>query len=184
MKIPKVEFDVYSKINGTNLVKLNLSYCENSKVNIFYPIIITDSIDKMNSSSDYYNNLCYTATSDSGTDITLKDRKDEFINNNKTVCQEKCIFAEYNYTTQKAKCVCDIVEPPSSFSKMKIDKSELLKNFIDIKNIANINILVCHKVLFTKKGLIMNYGSYSLMIIITAHLIIIFEFSDRYKLFF
>ena len=39
---------------------------------------------------------------------------------------------------------------------MKIDKSELLKNFIDIKNIANINILACYKVLFTKKGILNN----------------------------
>ena len=25
--IPKIEFDVYYKLNGTNLIKLNLSYC-------------------------------------------------------------------------------------------------------------------------------------------------------------
>ena len=69
MKIPKVEYDVYSKLNGISLVKLNLSYCENTKVDISVPTLLTDSLDKLNSSSEYYNDLCYTATSDSGTDI-------------------------------------------------------------------------------------------------------------------
>ena len=29
--IPKVEYDVYSKVYGDGLIKLNLSVCENSK---------------------------------------------------------------------------------------------------------------------------------------------------------
>ena len=176
MNIPKVEYDVYSKINGTNLVKLNLSYCENSKVNIIYPIIIADSIDKMNSSSDYYNNLCYTATSDSGTDITLNDRKKEFVNNNRTVCQDDCIFSDYNYQSQKAKCLCDVEESSTYFADMHIDKAKLYKNFIDIKNIANINLLACYKVFFSKNGILYNYGSFILIAIILAHFIIILIF--------
>ena len=84
MKIPKVEYDVYSKLNGSSLIKLNLSYCSNSKVDISVPTIIFESIDKLNSSSGYYNDICYTATSDSGTDIILNDRKSEFVEGNKT----------------------------------------------------------------------------------------------------
>ena len=162
-KIPKIEYKVYTKYNRSNLLKLNLSYCDNIKIDILIPTKLTDSIDKLNSSSDYYNDICYTATSDTGTDITLKDRKEEFINNDKMVCQEKCIFAEYNYKTQKAKCLCDVVEPSSSFSNMKIDKSKIYKNFIDIKNLANINLLVCYNRLFSKKGILNNYGCFSLI---------------------
>ena len=114
--------------------------------------------------------ICYTATSDPGTDITLNDRKEEFINNNKTICQEKCIFAEYNDITQKAKCVCDVVEASSSFSNLKIDKSELYKSIIDIRNMVNIKILLCYKKLLCKKGILKNYGSYFLMGIIFFHL--------------
>ena len=92
MKIPKVEYDVYSKLNGSSLVKLNLSYCSNSKVDISVPIEITESLDKLNSSSAYYNDICYTTTSDSGTDIILNDRKTEFVEGNKTVCQDILYF--------------------------------------------------------------------------------------------
>ena len=125
MKIPKVEYDVYSKINGSNLVKLNLSYCSNSKVDISVPTIITESIDKLNSSSGYYNDICYTTTSESGTDIILNDRKTEFVEGNKTVCQDNCLFSQYDENIKKAKCSCDVVESSSSFSKFNINKTKL-----------------------------------------------------------
>ena len=92
MMIPKIEYDVYYKLNGTKLIKLNLSYCSNVKIDISIPVKINEKdIDKYNSSSGYYNDICYVATSDSGTDIILKDRKNEFIDNNKTLCQEYCL---------------------------------------------------------------------------------------------
>ena len=58
MKATKVEYDVYCKLFGTNLIKLNLTVCENSKVSIFIPFIIKENIDKYNSSSGYYNDIC------------------------------------------------------------------------------------------------------------------------------
>ena len=78
MKIPKIEYDIYCKFSGSYLRKLNLSVCENTKIDLFIPVEISENVDKLNSSSDYYNDICYTATSDTGTDISLKDRKKEF----------------------------------------------------------------------------------------------------------
>ena len=179
MKIPKIVFNVYHKINDTYLMKLDLSYCSNIKIDISIPITITESVDKLNSSSGYYNDICYTATSDNGTDITLNDRKNEFIENNKTVCQEKCVFSAYNYTTKKAKCSCDIEKSSSSFKNMKIDKSKLLDNFIDMKNIVNINLLVCYSVLFSKKGIKNNYGCFSLIPIILLHFLLMILFCTK-----
>ena len=62
---------------------------------------------------------------------------------------------------------------------MKIDKTKLYENFIDIKNIANINLLVCYKVLFSKNGLIKNFWSYSIIGIIIVHLIIIIIYYSK-----
>ena len=53
MKIPKIIFDVYCKLNDTNLIKLNLSICDNSRVEISIPIKITENLDKLNSSSGF-----------------------------------------------------------------------------------------------------------------------------------
>ena len=65
---------------------------------------------------------------------------------------------------------------------MKIDKSEIIKNFIDIKNIANINLLVCYKILFSIKGLSDNYGSFCLMTVILLNYIIIIIFCAKNSL--
>ena len=57
------------------------------------PIKISESIDKLNISSGYYNDICYTTSSDSGTDITLNDRKKQYMKrNNIIICQEGCDF--------------------------------------------------------------------------------------------
>ena len=183
MKIPKITFVVYGRLNRTNLIKLNLSYCENSKIDLSIPIKITENIDKLNASSGYYNDLCYIATSDSGTDINLNDRKNEFVDNNRTVCQDGCIFSNYDNKKQKAKCSCDIVEHSSSNDKISIDKSKLYENFLDIKNIANINLLKCYKVLFSINGIKKNYGCYSLIPIFLSHfaIIIVFYGKNYYK---
>ena len=108
LKIPKIEYDVFCKLNGTNLIKLDLNYCSNVKIVLSIPIKITENLDQLNTSSKYYNDICYPATSNNKTDITLDDRKNEFILNNKTVCQEKCDFSDYNYEIQKAKCSCKV----------------------------------------------------------------------------
>ena len=125
MKASKVEYDVYAKLSWNNLVKLNLSVCGGTKISISIPIIITDNLDKFNASSGYYNDICYSTTSEDGTDISLKDRQTEFVDNNNIVCQEDCQFSQYDYETFKAKCSCDAKETPSSLADMNINKAKL-----------------------------------------------------------
>ena len=169
-KIPKVEYDIYCKLNDSNLIKLNLSVCSNIKIDLYVPMKISESLDKLNSSSGYYNDICYIATSDSGADISLKDRKEEYINGKKTICQDDCDFSDYNDKIERAQCSCKVKESSSSFSNMIIDKEKLYKNFIDVKNIANINLLICYNQLFTKKGIVYNIGCYIIIPMIVFHL--------------
>ena len=175
-KALKVEYDVYCKLNGTNLVKLNLTICGGSKISIVIPLVLKDNLDKLNTSSGYYNDICYTATSEDGTDISLKDRKNDFANNDNIVCQEGCIFSEYDYENQVAKCSCDAKESPLSLADMNINKEKLLENFKDIKNIVNFDFLKCYKKLFTKEGIMNNYGCYLIFIIVVFHVLCIFIF--------
>lgn len=46
MKTSKVEYDIYCKLFGTNLKKLNLSACENSKILIYIPFTIDGNKDE------------------------------------------------------------------------------------------------------------------------------------------
>jgi hypothetical protein len=106
MKIPKIEYEIYSKLNESKLIKLNISLCENNKIFLSVPVTIEENLDIINSSSKYYNDLCYIINTDNDVDIVLKDRQKEFIEGNKTVCQEDCDFYYYNYTTKNANCSC------------------------------------------------------------------------------
>ena len=181
---PKVKYDVYCKLFGTNLIKLNLTVCTNTKILISIPINISefpdnlDNLDIYNSNSGYYNDICYTTTSEDGTDITLGDRQSNYIDKGKQICQEDCIFTKYDYTTSQAICSCDVKESSSSVKDlMTIDKMKIaLKNFKNIKNFININFLVCYKKLFNIKGLIYNIGFYILSAIVLFHIISIFIF--------
>ena len=177
MKIPKIEYDVYRKSLDQNLEKLNLSICVDTKVYLYISVSINENIDVLNSSSGYYNDLCYTVTTESGTDITLDDRKKEFIDGNKTICQDDCDFFEYIHNIKKANCKCNAQHSSSlSFEYMKINTTKLLENFVNIKNIININILICFQQLFSKEGIKNNIGNFIIIIIVLFHITSIFLF--------
>ena len=176
MRIPKIEYDIYAKINGTTLSKLNKSICQNTKITLNIPIELSENLDTLNTSSGYFNDLCYTTTSEDGTDISLKDRKDDYIQNNKTVCQDDCDFDYYDKDTHLVKCSCDVNEKVISFANMAININKLSKNFKNIENIANIHFLKCFKTLFNKDGLLYNIGFYIILLILIFSIICVFIF--------
>ena len=177
MKIPKIEYEIFYPLNnGTNLTKLNLSYCKGTKIEISIKVKINDNIDKYNLSSDYYNDICSKATSENGTDILLKDRRNEFVDNNMSLCEENCDLINYDFNTEKAKCSCDIkLNIPSNYD-IKFNKKDFLKSFIDFKNIFNFNIMKCYKTVFRIKSLLKNYGFFILFLIIILYFISLFLF--------
>ena len=171
MKIPKIEYEVYYNLDGKNLEKLDLSVCKNTKVDISIPVVINEDFDKLNTSSAYFNDICYTSSTNNGTDIILSDRKKEFIDNNKTICEENCDFTKYDYETGKAICSCNIKINIPLISKIKINKNKLFDSFTDINNIINYKIMKCYKILFTKNGFSHNYGSFILIPLFIFHII-------------
>ena len=178
LNITKVEFNIYHKLSGNKLEKLNKSICENNLIYLSVPIVIAEELDKLNTSSGYFNDICYTSTSDCGTDITMKDRQKKLINSNKIVCQENCDFSEYNHTSHRANCSCKVKES-SIFDYMNINKTKLFENFANFENISNINILKCYDNLFDIIGIINNIGFYVISLIIIYHIISFFVFHLR-----
>ena len=181
MKIPKIEYDVYSKLSGSNLTKLNLSLCENSQIFLSIPVNISENIDKLNSSSGYYNNLCYITRSDEGFDLILKDRQKEFIEKNKTLCQEDCAFYEYNYDKQIANCSCKIKEASTNFEDMNINITKLYENFGSINDkteLSNLGITACN-VFSSTENIETNTGFYLLLFILVIFIIIFIIFYKK-----
>ena len=105
-KFPVIGYEVFDPVNKT---KLNLSYCDNETVNYNIPIDISEEdLEKYNASSDYYNNECSVYTTEDGTDIIILDRKKEFNDNNFYLCENDCNYTDYNSSSKKSVCMCDV----------------------------------------------------------------------------
>ena len=156
-KIPKIEYEVFYPLNDGEMEILNLSYCKGSDIEISIPIEINDTIDKYDPKSGYYNDICYKATSDFNTDITLNDRRNEFIKYNMSLCEENCELTSYDNIKKRAKCSCD-VKTSISLDNIQFDRKNLMKNFLDIKKITNIEIVKCYKIVFKKNNINYNFG--------------------------
>ena len=161
LQVSALEYEILYPINGSrNLVKLDLSICHDIKINRVISINITDDIEKYIKNGPYYNDICYIIDSDDEVDITLTDRRENYINNNMGICEDGCDFASYNYETKKAVCSCNIKTEIPLMNEAKLDKKALLKSFIDINNIANIQMLKCYKVVFQKNNILKNIGCF------------------------
>jgi hypothetical protein len=145
------------------------------------PASIGKDLEKYNLSSDYYNDICSITTSKSGTDISIKDRRNEYIDNNMTLCEENCQLIDYDYETEKAKCSCDVkINIPFISDDISINKDALLKSFTDIKNIANINLMKCYDTVLNIQNLKNNYGSHIISFIILLFFICLILFYAKY----
>ena len=170
MKIPRIEYEVYYPSNGTTLYKLDMNKCHNLNIEIYVPLIIDDEgVDKRNASSGYYNDICYTCKAVNNSDITLKDRKEEYFYNDMGACEEICNFIDYDYEYNKATCSCKVKEEVKKYSEININKTLLFSKFKDIKNILNLNTMKCYKKLFSKNGILYNIGFYITILTIMLH---------------
>ena len=179
---PKVEYEIYYPLNGIDLNLLDISICEGIDIFIGFPVNITKDLDLYDKNSKYYSDICYPYTNENGTDVTLKDRQNEFEENNMSLCENNCNFAGYNEKTGTAKCSCGVKLNIPMVSELKVDKNKLIK-FMDIKTIANFNIMKCFSLFFSKRGITTNIGFHSFYPTIIMYFIcIIFLYAKEYSI--
>ena len=174
--IPIIEYEVFSlKVKE----KLDLNLCNNTKINILHNIDINENIlFKYDLSNPYYHDICYPYTTENNTDIILNDRRNEFIDNNMTLCEANCEFIGYDINTKQADCKCN-VKNEMNLLEFKIDKNLLLNNFKNIKNTMNLFVLKCYKLLFTSEFFLTNIGNYILLSIIIIDIICTIYFISK-----
>ena len=157
--IPKIEYDIYYQNNDKNLLKfekLNTSVlCDT--FDFYFPINLSENIDKLNLNSKYYNDMCTPGTSEFKTDMTLEDRKKEYYNNIKknNIFQDGCFLSEYDHANLIAKFSCENENKNTQLININIKKGfmnlGILKckscnvfNFItNIKSNIGLIIMVC-----------------------------------------
>ena len=153
-------------------IKLNLDYCKNLTIKYNIPVSINESeLYKYEPGSDYYNDECFTHTTESSTDITLYDRKNAYNSNNLSLCEINCTYQGYNISNKKVECKCKVKSSFLFVLDFNIDRDKLLHKFVNFKSLVNFPVLKCYKLLFSKEGLISNVGSYILLTIISTIII-------------
>ena len=172
---PLIEYEVFYPLNNGRMELLNLNYCKGIEIELSIPIIINETIDKYNPKSNYYNDICSKANSKSNTDITLNDRRNEFIDNNMSLCEDNCELTNYDNKFKKAKCSCN-VKTILTLDSIECDSSNILKNFIDINKITNIQIIKCYKIVFRINNIKNNYGFFIVFFIFILYFICIIVF--------
>ena len=157
---PTVRYRVFYPLENSNVLEaLDLTICENLPVIISLPANITGNPDLYDKNSAYYNDLCVHYSIEGGADMTLQDRQQQYIQNNKSLCEEDCNFAGYDKQTGKVDCSCEVKFTLPLVSEIKVDKNKLYK-FMDIKKIANFDVLKCWKLITSKVGIVTNIGFY------------------------
>ena len=165
---PIVEYEIYNPITKEQLI---LKHCKNEQIKVSIPVSIDENeIYKYNPNSEFYNDICSTYTTSYKTDITLKDRNKEFLNNNMTLCESDCFYSSYNKILKKVECNCAVKYRIKNVYEIQIDKEKLIAR-LNIKNLINIKVLKCYKKLFTKNGFLYNIGSYIFLSIILIYIV-------------
>ena len=166
---PIVEYEVYDSLTYK---KLNLSYCKNMQIDIEIPVVLkVNDLMKYDSSSKFYSDPCFTYTTEEGTDITLKDRKNEFINQDLSLCEENCTYEGYDQKSKRALCQCNVKSKLSLISEISTLKDKILDTFPSLRK--RTNIFRCTSLFFSKKGLKNNIGSYILLGIMSLNICLI-----------
>ena len=127
LSIPVIGYEVY---HPDSKLKLDLSHCKDSLIDFDIPVSIDESnLFKYDPNSEYYVDECYTYTTENGTDILLNDRKEEFVDNNLSLCENKCEYIGYEEVAKKASCKCEVKSKEFVISDVIEDKNLLSNNF-------------------------------------------------------
>ena len=169
--IPVINYEVY---NPDTKEKLDLNYCKETFIDLDIPVSIDENnLFKYDPNSDYYTDDCYPYTTDNGTDIILNDRKEEFIDNNMSLCENKCNYNGYNGESKKASCECEVKSEQSSINEIENNDNILSNNFTFDNSTSNMKTMKCTSTLFSKDGLLNNIANYILIVIIISYVILI-----------
>jgi hypothetical protein len=168
-----IQYEVY---NPNTLEIMDLSICDDEKIDIFIPVslsgqtqelhsdLLSKGYDLFNINDSFYQDICTPYTTINGTDILLSDRILNYYNDTETSCQEGCQYSEYLSETKHLKCECSVnnknISTQTTENKDEIfDGNLILKSFYDVLKYSNYKVLKCYQLVFNLQILKINYGS-------------------------
>lgn len=174
--------------------KIDLDMCSNINIQISYPLkaeeiaalarsslFSSKGIDLNNPNDSFFNDICFPFD-DNGKDVTLKERRKYYFENN-TLCEEGCDYVQINFNSSRVDCSC----PIKSETLDKINENIPFDVFpIGSINMETLKVLKCYNLIFDWKHIKHNYGHwiiFSLFIcqVITAINFIFIGFSPLFS---
>ena len=158
--INQVEYQVYNNIKE----KLNLSYCVDTNIKIFYSIkdnfidlsnvklYSENNIDIFNIRDSFFNDFC-NKFSISNNDITLKDRISD-IYQNYSICEVGCEYEKFDIETKFISCSCGVKQEINTI----IDQLNFKIIAQDVIKDSNFEVIKCYKLVFSFENKLNNIG--------------------------
>ena len=153
-----VQYEIFEPYNYT---KLNLSICNEEKVNIYFPLILSEETrntyenmkklgyNMFNINDPFYQDLCTPYKTENDTDMPLSARKDYIYNNKDSQCQSNCQFSSYLLNSLYINCSCNIEQKEEKGKEIKkFSGKTLYEIFYDLLKYANFKILTCYNLTF------------------------------------
>ena len=186
-----LQYEVYHPFEN---YKLNLSLCENTTVDIYVPLELSEEAEKIlknlvdqgydpfDLNDKFYREICTPYTSENGTDVLLDDRE-EFIYStlvNASLCPSGCDYSEYSLDNKYIKCECgtnntDIV----TLDIEHLSGKNVYKSFLSTMKSTNYKVMICYNLVFNFKIFCHNYGSIITLILFAVYIIFMIYYCFR-----
>lgn len=186
----QIEYLIYD-ISGK---PLNLSFCNEVTIEVFYPIKSNEidfefwekmnkkGYDIFNSLDSFFTDICEGFVTENDTDVTLEDRRIDYFKNY-SFCEVGCEYIGLNFSQKKVKCVC---EPKVYLSlTLKENSHQFQESLINSNRLSNVSIVKCYHKFFENLNIKSNFGFIILtsVFIIQFILMIIFYNVDVHNLY-
>ena len=164
-------------------------YCSGLNIIISYPITNTNQFDYNNayelylngydvfdSKNKFFNDICSTYSSKNGTDVTLKDRQNDYYQE-VDFCND-CTYDSFDFDINNVNCVCTIENNENKNEFLKDLRTQFETMFVS----ETFYVVKCYKLIFNWNIFKKNYGCWILLILLIIHIILcIYFFIDNLK---
>ena len=185
------QYEVYNPLNHK---KLNLSYCENTTLDVYVPFEMSEKAEEIYSNlkeqgydpldlnDKFYREICTPYTSENGTDVLLDDRE-EFIYTslvNESVCPSGCNYSEYMMDKKYIKCECDTnTTGIETLNLEHLTGKNIGNSFLSTLQTTNWKVMRCYNLVFNFKIFVHNYGSILILILFVTYILFMIYYSFR-----
>jgi len=166
-----IQYEVY---NPLTYEKLNLSICQDLKININVPLELSDEVialinniieqgyNPFDLNDKFYREICTPYNSENGTDVLLDDREEYIYSTivNETSCPSGCTSSSYSLDSKYITCECDANDTGIvALDLDHISTSNVASSFLSTLKNSNYKVMRCYNLVFNFKIFCHNYGS-------------------------